>query len=67
MGMEDPEKASPKRPIVINLCSMIITCVIFLIIVVIAVVFCTGGNHKATGTLFGISIGIPAFWLQVVE
>ena len=60
MGMEDPEKASPKRPHVINLCAMIITCVIFLIIVIIAIVFFTGGNHKPTGTLFGISIGIPA-------
>ena len=64
MGMEDPEKASLKLPKVINLCAIIITCVIFLIVVVIAVVFSTGGNHKPTGTMFGISIlSLPAFWL----
>ena len=44
--MENPEKASPKFPIVINLCAIIITCAILLIIVIIAVVIYTGGNHK---------------------
>ena len=46
MDMENPEKASPKFPIVINLCAIIITCAILLIIAIIAVVICTGGNHK---------------------
>ena len=44
--MENPEKASPKFPIVINLCAIIITCAILLIIVIIAVVICTDGNQK---------------------
>ena len=44
--MESSEKASPKFPIVINLCAIILTCAILLIIVILAVVICTGGNHK---------------------
>ena len=42
MDKEDPEKASPKSPIVINLCAAIfITCTILLTIVIIAVVIPT--------------------------
>ena len=46
MDKEDPEKASPKFPIVINLCAITITCAIFLSIVIIAVVISTGNNSS---------------------
>ena len=69
MGIEGPEKASPKRPNVINLCAIIITCATFLIIGIVTVVFFICGNHKpsGTGTLYCLtvdtSISLPAFWL----
>ena len=51
MGKEDPEEASPKSPVVINLCAAIfITCAIVLTIIIIAVVIPTesmDGTHSA--------------------
>ena len=47
MDKEDPEKASPKSPVVINLCACIfITCAILLTIVILAVVIPTDGTGK---------------------
>ena len=48
--MEDPEKASSKFPIVINLCA-IITCAVVLNIVIVAVVISTG-NKSSTIDIF---------------
>ena len=51
MDIEDPEKASTKFPIVINLCAAIsITCAFLLTIIIIAVVIPTesmDGTHSA--------------------
>ena len=47
MDKEDPQKASPKSPVVINLCAYIlITCSILLTIVIIAVVIPMDGTGK---------------------
>ena len=56
MDKEDPEKASPKSPIVINLCAAIfITCTILLTIVIIAIVIPTD-SMNGTGKI--------RFWLN---
>ena len=49
MDKEDPEKASPKSPIVINLCA-ILTCAILVIIVFIAVAISTD-SMNGTGKI----------------
>ena len=51
MDTEDPEKASTKFPIVINLCAITITCAIFLSIVIVAVVI-SAGNNSSTIDIF---------------
>ena len=52
MDKEDPEKSSPKFPIVINLCAITITCAIFLSIVIVAVVISTDNNNSPSIDIF---------------